>query len=69
MGPSNQLAERNMDGLQIPNLKGMGLKDAVFLLENAGLEVETRGVGKVKRQSVKAGKKVSKGTRIKLVLG
>ncbi len=65
----NELAMRSMDGLEIPDLRGMGLKDAVFLLENAGLEVQTRGVGKVKKQSVKAGKKVSKGTRIQLVLG
>ncbi len=65
----DELAMRGMEGLEIPNLKGMGLKDAVFLLENAGLEVQTRGVGKVKKQSVKAGKKVSKGTRIQLVLG
>ena len=65
----DELAMRGMEGLEIPNLKGMGLKDAVFLLENAGLEVQTKGVGKVKKQSVKAGKKVSKGTRIQLVLG
>jgi len=68
-GEGDELAARSMDDLEIPNLKGMGLKDAVFLLENAGLEVQTKGIGKVKKQSVKAGKKVSKGTRIQLVLG
>ena len=66
----NKLAMRGgMDGLEVPDLRGMGLKDAVFLLENAGLEVKAKGIGKVKKQSVKAGKTVSKGTRIHLVLG
>ncbi|MDX1407328.1 MAG: penicillin-binding protein, partial [Saprospiraceae bacterium] len=65
----NALTARSMDGMTLPDLRGMGLRDAVFLLENAGLEVTTSGVGKVVRQSVKAGTQVSKGTRVQLVLG
>ncbi len=39
----------------IPNLRGMSAMDAISLLENMGLEVEVKGNGKVKAQSVKAG--------------
>ncbi len=45
----------------LPDLRGMSGMDAISILENLGLEVEVRGNGKVRRQSV------SKGTRIKEV--
>ena len=45
----------------VPDLKGMSGMDAVSLLENLGVEVEIRGNGKVKKQSV------SKGTDLKKV--
>lgn len=54
---------------ELPDLRGMGLRDAVFMLENAGLEVTPEGTGRVISQSIRAGTKVSKGTRITLVLG
>ncbi len=41
---------------QVPNVMGMGLRDALYLLENSGLKVDVIGVGKVRRQSVPAGK-------------
>ncbi|MCF8236521.1 MAG: transpeptidase family protein [Saprospiraceae bacterium] len=41
---------------QVPNVLGMGLRDALYLLENSGLKVDVIGVGKVRRQSVPAGK-------------
>ncbi|MDX1476067.1 MAG: penicillin-binding protein [Saprospiraceae bacterium] len=65
----NALTARNMEDMRLPDLRGMGLRDAVFLLENAGLEVSTSGAGRVIRQSVRAGTQVSKGTRVQLVLG
>lgn len=40
---------------QVPNVLGMGLRDAIYLLESAGLKVDAIGAGKVRRQSVKAG--------------
>jgi len=46
---------------QVPNLKGMSGMDAVAILENLGIEVEVKGNGTVKRQSI------SKGTDIKTV--
>jgi cell division protein FtsI (penicillin-binding protein 3) len=48
----------------VPNVKGMGLKDALFLLESRGLQVEFKGRGNVKGQSIDAGTKISKGQKI-----
>lgn len=53
----------------VPDVTGMGLKDALYLLENAGMKVQTMGMGKVKKQSVAPGTKVQKGTSIQLTLG
>ena len=32
---------------QMPDVRGMGLKDALFLLEDIGLNVQVKGRGKV----------------------
>ncbi len=53
----------------IPNVTGMTLRDAIFLLENLGLEVQHTGHGRVISQSRTPGAKVTKGSRIKLKLG
>jgi cell division protein FtsI (penicillin-binding protein 3) len=45
----------------MPNIKGMGLKDALFMLENMGLKVVVKGKGKVSSQSVQIGVPVVKG--------
>jgi cell division protein FtsI (penicillin-binding protein 3) len=39
----------------VPNVVGMGLKDAIFLMEDAGLRVNVRGRGTVRSQSAAAG--------------
>lgn len=52
----------------IPDVRGMGVKDAVFLLEKRGLEVHIHGYGKVVSQDVLPGTAVTKGRRINLVL-
>ncbi|MBN2669704.1 MAG: transpeptidase family protein [Bacteroidales bacterium] len=54
---------------RVPDVKGLGLKDAVFILENAGLVVVTYGKGHVKKQSLPVGQGFSKGERIVLELG
>lgn len=51
----------------VPNVVGMTLRDALYILENRGLEVEVAGFGKVVRQSLKPGTKVT-GQTIKLTL-
>ncbi|MFM1932760.1 MAG: hypothetical protein RL226_2063, partial [Bacteroidota bacterium] len=48
------------DSEAVPDVRGMGLKDALFLLENKGLKVVVNGRGQVKNQSVKPGTKVNK---------
>ena len=52
----------------IPNVVGMGAKDAVYLLEKAGLKVNIAGVGKVTRQSIPSGNKYLKGQTVALQL-
>lgn len=52
----------------VPNVLGMDLKDALYILENAGLKVEVTGLGRVKNQSLKPGKDFSKGQNIKIQL-
>jgi cell division protein FtsI (penicillin-binding protein 3) len=49
------IAERNVKQAVIPDVKGMGARDAMYLLENLGLKVKMEGVGKVQRQSIPAG--------------
>ncbi len=39
----------------IPDVRGMGLRDALYLLENAGLQVKYNGIGTVKSQSIAPG--------------
>jgi cell division protein FtsI (penicillin-binding protein 3) len=42
----------------VPNVLGMTLRDALYVLENAGLRVRLNGVGKVIRQSIPPNTKV-----------
>ena len=46
----------------------MGLKDALYLLENAGIRVYYEGTGVVKSQSVNPGTPFSQASTIKLIL-
>ncbi len=50
-----QLTERTIAPDRVPDVRGMGLRDALYLLENAGLNVETKGIGTVRRQSLLPG--------------
>ena len=52
----------------IPNVTGMPAMDAISLLENFGLIVEVKGIGKVKKQSLKKGTPIKKGATIILNL-
>ncbi|MBL7751921.1 MAG: PASTA domain-containing protein, partial [Chitinophagaceae bacterium] len=54
---------------QLPDLTGMGLKDALLLLESKGVTVQVSGKGKVKQQSLPAGTTLTKGMVIQLTLG
>lgn len=52
----------------MPNVRGMGLKDALFLLENMGIKVSVKGKGKVTSQSIAPGEAVAKGISVVLEL-
>ncbi|MEO7561398.1 MAG: penicillin-binding protein [Ferruginibacter sp.] len=51
-----------------PNVIGMGLKDAVYLLENKGMKIAVLGRGRVINQSITAGTNFSKGQKISIML-
>ena len=42
----------------VPSVVGMGLRDAVYLLETMGLKVSSKGYGKVVNQSIIPGTRV-----------
>lgn len=48
----------------VPDLMGMGAKDAVFILENMGLNVQVQGRGKVISQNMKPGTFARKGSSV-----
>jgi len=52
----------------MPNVKGMGLKDALYLLENMGLKVSVKGRGKIVTQSIVPGTGLAKGLTVMLEL-
>lgn len=52
----------------VPNLTGMPAMDAISLLENIGLRVVLKGIGKVKKQSLRKGTPIKKGAIITLNL-
>ena len=60
--------ERDLRNGNMPDLRGMGLQDAIYLLESYGLIVKIKGSGAVKSQSISKGKKFFKGSVIKLEL-
>jgi len=52
---------------EVPNVKGMGARDAIYVLENLGMSVEVDGIGKVVKQTIKPGSKI-KGQDITIYL-
>lgn len=62
------LRPQGVDEQSMPQLKGMGLKDVVYLCENMGLKVKVKGKGKVVAQSIQPGKPIAKGQLITVAL-
>ncbi|MCD6355018.1 MAG: PASTA domain-containing protein [Prolixibacteraceae bacterium] len=67
---NNQLVldEKQIETTKVPDVRGMGATDAVFLMENAGMLVKVKGVGKVKKQSLTPGSKFRRGQVVYLTL-
>jgi cell division protein FtsI (penicillin-binding protein 3) len=58
------LTEKHLAPGMVPNVVGMGVKDAIYILESVGLSVKVRGKGSVIKQSIDAGQPASKGKEI-----
>jgi cell division protein FtsI (penicillin-binding protein 3) len=52
---SVEVSPRGIKQGTVPNVVGMGLQDALYLLENQGMKVQVSGYGTVKRQSISPG--------------
>jgi cell division protein FtsI (penicillin-binding protein 3) len=65
-GDTVRLAAVKLEKGLVPDVRGMSLRDAVYLLENAGLQVRYSGKGKVRRQSPEHGSRYFEGTTVSL---
>lgn len=63
-----EFSEVATDQNKMPRVVGMGLKDAIYILESRGLRVGVTGHGRVTSQSVAAGAAVRRGDYVQLVL-
>ena len=52
----------------VPDVRGMSLRDAVYLLENSGLRVKYSGKGRVLQQSPEHGARYSEGGTVSLTM-
>jgi len=52
----------------VPEVVGMGLKDAIYIMENAGLSVRFSGRGIVRSQSLRPGTRIQEGSVVYLTL-
>ncbi len=52
----------------MPDVRGMGLKDALFILESRGLKVRFTGQGAVTQQTISAGTRIVPGTAVTITL-
>ena len=62
------LKERKVKPNTIPDLKGLSLRDAIYILENQGLKVFFSGKGRVKTQSLMPGSPLRRGEKIVIQL-
>ena len=62
------IGTRKGSSIPVPDVKGMGLKDAIYAIENNGYRCQYEGIGHVVSQVPAAGKCYGKGETIKLVL-
>ena len=61
--------DRAIKDLGVPNVMGMGIRDALFVLEQKGLRVRFVGNGKVKKQTPSADEAIDSYKTIYLELG
>jgi cell division protein FtsI (penicillin-binding protein 3) len=73
-GPNNGWVSKQQSAYtpedeKVPNVTGMGLRDAMYLLEGQGMMVKPIGRGAVVKQSIQPGTKFQKGQQIIIELG
>ena len=59
---------KNYGSRYVPNVIGMGARDAVFMLESHKLKVRITGRGKVVKQSLEPGHRIIKGEKCQITL-
>lgn len=67
-GNNVMLASNEINNDEVPDVTGMSLKDALFLLEGLGIKVSVVGRGSVKKQSIAAGEKITRGMQVVIEL-
>ena len=65
-GDTIRLSSVRLNEGLVPDVRGMSLRDAVFLLENSGLRVKYNGKGRVRRQSPEHGSRYFEGSVVSL---
>ena len=63
-----KISTRERNTRLVPDVTGMGAKDAVYLMQQCGLRVEVDGVGTVVSQSISVGSVAKKGAVVRLRL-
>ncbi len=67
-GKVKRIATPRNDSAGVPNVKGLGVREALSRLEKAGYNVEIKGAGYVKSQNPESGTLLAQGEKIVLTL-
>ncbi len=62
------IATKTEEPKRVPDVKGMGLRDALYLMESRDIQVLAKGSGKVTQQSIAAGTAIGKNQKLILEL-
>ncbi len=62
------LSENEIANGVVPDVTGMTMKDAIYMLESMGMKVNISGMGSVRQQSIEPGTKIIKGNTITIQL-
>ena len=65
---AGHISAENEKGTPVPSVKGFGLKDALYAIENSGYRCSYEGCGHVVSQDPKAGASLAKGQTVKIIL-
>lgn len=65
----NMNVVEEVKGNIVPDVRGYGLRDALFRLEKLGLKVKVRGIGRVTQQNMQPGYHFKRGQQIEIILG